>query len=106
MTGPAPGSATSRRRSGSPRTGRVLHRHLAPTISKFRPQSSLVGATVVIFGKRLSNATSVAFDGIPATITSNSSTRIRAVVPIGATTGPISVVTVGGSATVSGFVVD
>jgi hypothetical protein len=88
------------------KTGRVLHRHLAPAIAKFRPVSSPTGAIVVIFGKRLSHATAVAFDGIPATITSNTSTRIRAVVPAGATSGPISVVTDTGSATVSGFVVD
>jgi hypothetical protein len=88
------------------KTGRVLHRHLVPAISKFRPVSSPVGSTVEIVGKRLSHATAVAFDGIQATITSNSSTRIRAVVPAGATSGPISVVTTSGSATVSGFVVD
>jgi hypothetical protein len=74
--------------------------------SKFRPVSSPVGGTVMIVGKRLSHATAVAFDGIQATITSNSSTRIRAVVPTGATSGPICVVTDSGSATVSGFVVD
>jgi hypothetical protein len=88
------------------KTGRVLHRHLVPAISKFRPVSSSVGGTVMIVGKRLSHAITVAFDGIRATITSNTSTRIRAVVPAGATSGPISVVTTSGSATVSGFVVD
>src|ERR1019366_10350594 len=84
------------------KTGRVLHGHLVPAISKFRPVSSPVGSTVVIVGKRLSHATAVAFDGIQATITSNSSTRIRAVVPAGATSGSISVITTSGSATVSG----
>ena len=55
MTGPAPGSATS----PAPVLGHQDRPGPAPplwspTISKFRPQSSLVGATVVIFGKRLS----------------------------------------------------
>ncbi len=105
MTGTtAPPGATPQYRIT--KTGRVLRRHLAPAISKFRPLSSPTGAVVVIFGKRLSHATAVAFDGIPATITSNTSTHIRAVVPAGATSGPISVVTDAGSVTVSGFVVD
>ncbi len=85
---------------------KVLIRHLSPIISKFRPPSSPVGATVIIVGKRLQHATAVAFDGIRATITLNTATRIRVVVPAGATSGPISVVTTSGSATVSGFVVD
>ena len=105
-TGPAPGSTTAPPQPFVTRTGRVIYRQLAPSIARFRPQASPVGATVVIVGKRLAHARSVAFDGLPATITFNSATRIRAVVPIGATTGPISVVTAGGSVTVSGFVVD
>jgi len=60
---------------------------------------------VIIYGKRLGHATVVSFDGLPATITFNSNGRIRAVVPTGATSGPISVVTTGGTATVAGFLV-
>ncbi|HVA02582.1 MAG TPA: hypothetical protein VMU64_02445 [Acidimicrobiales bacterium] len=105
-TGPAPGSTTSPTVIRVTKTGRVIYHHLAPSIARFRPPSSPVGAIVVIVGKRLAHATSVSFDGLRATITFNSSTRIKAVVPIGATTGPISVVTAGGSVTVSGFVVD
>ncbi len=88
------------------KTGRIRHRHTSPVIAKFRPPSSPVGGTVTIVGKRLSHATAVTFDGLQGTITSNSSTRIRAVVPAGATSGPISVVTSDGSATTRGFVVN
>lgn len=107
MTGSTtlPGTAPTEPQYRVTKTGRVLHRHLTPVIQTFRPESSPVGGTVVIVGKRLRHATAVAFDGIPATITSNTSTRIKAVVPSGATSGPISVITANGSATVSGYVV-
>jgi hypothetical protein len=87
------------------KTGKVRGRHMNPVISKFRPVASAAGATVTIVGKRLRNATTVSFDGIVATIVSNSSSRIRAIVPGGATSGPISVVTPFGTATAQGFVV-
>jgi hypothetical protein len=87
------------------KTGRVRHRRTAPVISKFHPVASPAGGTVTIVGKRLQHATAVSFDGIAATISSNSPSRIRAVVPTGATSGSISVVTPNGSSTVAGFVV-
>jgi hypothetical protein len=89
----------------NPKTGKVQRRVAGPEIVKFKPVSSPVGGTVLIVGKRLAHARAVAFDGLKATITSNSATKIFAVVPAGATTGPISVVTATGSVTVAGFVV-
>jgi hypothetical protein len=89
----------------NPKTGKVQRRVAGPEIVKFRPVSSPVGGTVLIVGKRLRNAVAVAFDGLKATITSNTGTKIYAVVPAGATTGPISVVTSTGSVTVEGFTV-
>ena len=89
----------------NPKTGKVQRRVAGPEIVKFRPVSSPVGGTVLIVGKRLAHAVAVAFDGLSATITSNSATKIYAVVPAGATTGPISVVTATGSVTVEGFAV-
>jgi hypothetical protein len=67
--------------------------------------SSPVGGIVTIVGRRLAHATVVSIDGIQATVKGNSSAKIRAVVPAGATSGPITVVTPYGSATVYGFVV-
>jgi hypothetical protein len=89
----------------NPSTGKVQRRVAGPEIVKFKPVSSPVGGTVLIVGKRLAHAQAVAFDGLKGTITSNSATKIFVVVPAGATTGPISVVTVTGSVTVAGFVV-
>ncbi|HRP17944.1 MAG TPA: IPT/TIG domain-containing protein, partial [Ginsengibacter sp.] len=64
------------------------------TITKFTPTSGCIGATVTITGTNFNSATDVLFNGISAssfTIVSN--TEISAVVPTGATTGKISVVT-------------
>lgn len=59
-----------------------------------------VGATVTLTGTNLTGATEVAFGGVPATsFAVVSSTSISAVVPEGATSGPILVTTPGGRAT-------
>jgi uncharacterized repeat protein (TIGR03803 family) len=71
----------------------------APTISSFTPKSGFPGTSVIITGTNLSYATSVTFNGTPATITSDTATQIVATVPSGATTGPISVTTLGGTVT-------
>ena len=52
---------------------------------------------MVINGTRLNGATSVLFNGLPATFKQISNGQIVAFVPIGATTGPIYVSTPGGS---------
>ena len=70
----------------------------APSISSFTPTSGPVGTQVTISGSNLLDATSVAFNGTPATeILSNTATEIIARVPAGATTGSISVSTLGGT---------
>ena len=57
------------------------------------PSSGKAGATVKILGNNLAGATSVTFNGTPATFTVSSSTFITATVPAGATTGTVQVVT-------------
>jgi uncharacterized repeat protein (TIGR03803 family) len=58
------------------------------------PTSGKVGTTVKILGNNLLLATSVTFNGTPATFTvSKTGTFIETAVPAGATTGPIQVVT-------------
>ncbi len=71
----------------------------APTITSFTPTSGPVGTTVTITGTNLGSATSVKFNGVSATITSNTATQIVTKVPAGATTGKITVTTAGGTAT-------
>jgi hypothetical protein len=70
-----------------------------PTISSFTPGSGPVGTVVTITGTNLTGATDVSFNGTAATaFTVNSATSITATVPVGATTGLISVTTPGGTA--------
>jgi hypothetical protein len=85
--------------------GRLRIRHMGPVISRFKPTSSPTGGTVTIVGRRLAHATAVSIDGLQAAIKANGSSKIKAVVPSGATSGPITVVTPYGSATVYGFIV-
>ena len=65
---------------------------------KPQPAAGSVGKTIVILGTNLVGATSVTFNGIPATFTvAGSGTAIRTTVPGGATTGPVQVVTPSGT---------
>ena len=74
---------------------------LVPTISGFSPGTGATGTTVTINGTNFINPTTVSFNGVAASFTLNSTAEIVASVPAGATTGPISVTTVGGTATSS-----
>jgi len=61
------------------------------------PTSGNAGTTVIILGTNLTGATKVSFNGIAATFTVVSSTEIIAIVPTGATTGTVTVVTPNGT---------
>lgn len=68
------------------------------TITSLSPASGQVGTSVTIAGSGFGStqgSSTVTFNGMPATITSWSSTSISAAVPAGATTGPV-IVRVGG----------
>jgi len=72
----------------------------APTIASFTPTDGLVGMEVTIAGSYFTNVSNVKFNGTAAVIfAADSDMQIRANVPSGATTGKISVTTVGGTAT-------
>ena len=79
----------------------------APTISSFTPASGLVGTAVTIAGTNLTGTTWVRFGGVAASFAVDLPTQITATVPAGATTGPITVTTPGGTATsATSFVVE
>jgi uncharacterized protein (TIGR03437 family) len=61
-----------------------------------------VGSSVTIKGTNFAGASVVWFNGTNASFTLNSGGQITAVVPIGAGTGPVSVITPGGLATSAG----
>ena len=74
------------------------------SIVNFTPGNGPVGASVTINGTGFSSTTgqnTVQFNGTSATVTSATATKIVAVVPSGATTGPISITSPNGSATSS-----
>jgi uncharacterized repeat protein (TIGR03803 family) len=64
---------------------------------KTQPILGKVGADVNILGTNLTGATGVTFNGTEAAFTVNSSTLITTTVPIGATTGTVSVITPSGT---------
>jgi hypothetical protein len=75
-----------------------------PTITSFSPQQASVGDIVNIFGTNFTGATAVRFGGrAAASFVVNSPTQIMARVANG-TSGSITVVTPGGTATLAGFV--
>lgn len=70
-----------------------------PQVTGFAPAFGPPGTTVTISGDNLSGATAVRFNGVVAPgFTVQGETRVLAVVPVGATTGRITVVTDAGSA--------
>lgn len=70
-----------------------------PVITSFAPTSAEIGASVEIRGQFLRDVTSVKFNGVSAVFTNSLFRPLSALVPITATTGPITVVTANGSTT-------
>ena len=71
------------------------------SIIDFLPGSRPVGTTITIYGTGYSSPpsqNSVQFNGVPATVTSASTTQLVVQVPANATTGLITVTTPSGSA--------
>ena len=71
---------------------------VTPAITNITPDSGPVGVTVTIDGTNFTGVTAVKLNGTSAKITFKSDTQLRIKVPMGATTGPISVTTPGGTA--------
>jgi gliding motility-associated-like protein len=73
-----------------------------PTITSFAPTSGTVGTSVTITGTNFDTTpanNAVAFNGTSATVIASTATSITANVPVGATTGPITVTISGSTAT-------
>ena len=70
-----------------------------PQVVSFDPPSGSVGTQVTITGTGFTQTNGVGFgDNVPAEFTVNSDTQVTATVPTGAKTGPVGVVTKGGTA--------
>jgi len=75
---------------------------VVPSIVSFSPTSGKVGAAVTIIGNSFTGTTKVTFGGVAATsLQEIDDTKVDALVPTGAKTGPIAVTTPGGTATSS-----
>lgn len=71
-----------------------------PVITGFTPAAGSVGTQINITGANFTGASAVRFNGTPATVfTAGSDTSAAAIVPAGATSGPISIVTLAGTGT-------
>ncbi len=107
LTVPVPvGAATGQRlfvvaAGGMAQSMRPFTLILPPTLTILAPTFGVAGAMVQLTGTHLTNAMSVRFGGgIDAlTFTVDSPTQITATIPMGATSGPVSVSTVAGTAT-------
>lgn len=79
----------------------------APTLTSVSPTHASPGMAVTLTGTNLTGARAVSFNGRAAfSFTAVSATQVNAVVPSGATTGPITVTATAGAATSSTFTVD
>ncbi|HWP43125.1 MAG TPA: PKD domain-containing protein, partial [Blastocatellia bacterium] len=80
------------------RTGTISVTSAGPVIDGFSPAGGMAGTQVIISGQGFTGASAVGFNGATASFTVISSSQIAATVPVGATTGPISVQTPAGTA--------
>jgi hypothetical protein len=80
-------------------SAKALTVHAAPTVTGISPDRGGVGTPVVVSGTSFTGATAVTFNGRRASFTVDSAGQITAIVPAGATSGPIAVTTPGGTAT-------
>ena len=88
--------------TGDTPSGAVCSSASIPTITNFTPTSGPIGTTVTITGTNFSTTPAsnvVAFNGTTATVTASTTTSITTTVPIGATTGKITVTIASNTAT-------
>src|SRR5205085_8196866 len=75
----------------------VVIAQAAPQILRFEPMSGLAGTKVELTGQELGGALLVYFNGVPAQFSyDNVGGILTTIVPAGAVTGPILVMTAGG----------
>lgn len=70
---------------------------VTPRVDSFTPLLGPVGTTVTVRGQSFTNATAVRFNGVNAGFSSVTDTQLVAVVPAGASTGPLTIVTPDGT---------
>ena len=80
-----------------------------PALIGYNPTSGLIGQNTIISGANFSinpEDNTVKFNGVQAVVTASTPTTLNAIVPVGATTGQVSITTIAGTVTSAGnFVV-
>ncbi|MFD2530815.1 MBG domain-containing protein, partial [Polaribacter marinaquae] len=77
----------------------------APNITSFSPTTAEIGSNITLTGTNLSTVNAVTVAGVTATFTVNSATSITVTIPVGATSGSITVSTAtSGQSSKSGFI--
>lgn len=71
----------------------------SPTIASFSPSSGFVNDLVTVTGTNFSVDMTISFNGVPTAFNLVNSTTLQTVVPVGATTGPITLTNASGSNT-------
>jgi hypothetical protein len=79
--------------------GSAHHTVPAPVLAGFTPGAGLPGTPVTLSGSHFTEATAVTFSGVRAVFAVDADSRITALVPSAARTGPVSVISRGGKAT-------
>ncbi len=87
--------------SGGTTTSSLTSFKVKPRITVLSESSAPAGSNVLVWGSAFTQTTSVSFTGLAAGFTVNSDSQITATIPAGASSGPITVTTAGGSATSS-----
>jgi uncharacterized repeat protein (TIGR03803 family) len=96
-TGAKTGTVTVKTASGTLKSNREFL--VTPVILNFNPTSGPVGNPVTITGSGLIQTSTVMFGGVASTgVTVDSDSQVTAVVPTGAKTGTIDIITPGGTA--------
>jgi len=101
-----PNGATTGTVTVSISSGTLLSRvpfRVTPQLKSFSPKSGSVGTQVTITGVSLTQTSGVSIGGVATTeFTVNSDTQVTAIIPEGAQTGAITIITAGGIATSKG----
>ncbi len=77
----------------------------APALTSLNPTTGPVGTSVTLTGTHLTGATGVSFNGTSAPVTVVNATTATATVPVGATSGNVTITTPGGASNAVSFTV-
>ncbi len=78
----------------------------APVIASVNPPAGVIGVDVTLLGTNFFGVTNIQFNGVKAPLISATTNSLTTTVPFGASTGPITVFTIGGNVNSSTFFIE